>query len=436
MSKWMQMRVALTGLLMLALLYSIYFASTLINHQASHEHLSYIPENAEIKVILNTRKMVEQGLEDLVINSKDESVYALLIEKYKTQQGKYELPTGIDYSAHLAIFTLHSKELVSGLLFSLSDANTFMVNMPKMINKNNEVALHKGNVGILLHRLGKHISIDEMKALADSILSAAPNIADDFYIVDDALPVAKLRYQSNDDVLDLNLQVNNEKLSLIGNYHSSTQIDHPSINGLKPYGLHLTSTIIPSYFTISKNLGLPEGIPMPIAVSTNIMGSDLSSGSLPIIPDADAVFYFKEDVPLRLGLLGLVKDKQIKNLTLKSFSYNGFRFYYEQLSKNSFYIGRNPFKGLQTIDKNQIVKISGSLEALTDVHADGMMSRILSLLTMYTAGKTFAENTDEIDISMHRKGDFDAEIKGSLTFKEGKYSTVEFVRLFLTGKFF
>lgn len=436
MPKWKQIRVATTGLLMLALLYSIYFASTLINHKANHDHLSFIPENAEVTVILNTRKMVEQGLEDLMINAKDESVYTLLIKEYKAQQGKSDLPTGIDYSAHLAVFTLQSNEVVTGLLFSLSDPNAFELNMPTMIDKKNEVALHKGNVGILLHRLGTHISTDEMRFLADSILSAKPNTKDDFINIDPSLPVARFRYRSNDDELDLNLTVENEKLNLTGNYHSSTQLSSYSINGLKPSGLHLTSTLIPSYLSISENIGLPEGLPMPIALSVNLRGSDLSTGALLMIPDADAVFYFKEEVPLRLGLLVLIKDGLIKNLTMKSFTYNGFRFYYEQLDKYSFYIGRNPYAGMQETGKNDIVTISGNLEALTDVHAEGMMSRILSLLTLYTAGKTFAENTDKIDFSMERKGDHEAEIKGSLSFKEGKYSTIEFVRLLISGKFF
>lgn len=436
MPKWKQIRAAITGLLMLALLYCIYFASTLINHKSNHNHLSYIPENAEVTVILNTRKMIEQGLEDLVINSKDGSVYDLLVKEYKVQQDKSELPMGIDYSAHLAVFTLQSKEMVSGVLFSLSDPNSFEVNMPKVINRKTEVVLRKGNVGILLHRLGSRISVNEMKSLADSILSIKPSKNDNFISIDPALPVARMRYRSNGNELKLDLAVANEKLSLNGSYHSSSPIEKHSINVLAPSGLHITTTMVPDYFLNPENIGLPENLPMPKALSLNLRGSDFSTGALPMIPDADAIFYFNEDVPLRLGLLGLMKDNQIKNLTLKSFSYNGIQFYYEQLSKTSFYLGRNPFVGLNKSDQDQIVSISGSLKALTDVHAEGMMSRILSLLTMYTAGKTFAENTDNINVSMQRIGSHDAEIKGTLTFKEGKYSTVEFVRLLLSGNFF
>lgn len=435
-AKWKHIKIAFTGLLMIGLLYIIYFSFSLYNHKGKNEHLQYIPESADATLVLNTREMLSQGIEDLLINSKDESVYNLLMSEYQSQQTKSSLPTGIDYSAHLVVFTLKSEEMVTGILFSLSDPAAFELNMPKVIDPKNEFSKKKGNVGLLLHRLSNKTEQADLVQLADSILGNPTNEVK-WDQNDEQLPIAQLRYKELGNDLIVDLSIEDQKMVINGTFTSSKEIVLHHINRLTPEGLHITSTILPEFVKQPENIGLPSSLPLPYALSANVRGSDIVSGSgLPLIPDADVIFYFDEDIPLYLGLLSLAKDGYIKKLTLKSFEYSGFKIYYKQINKNAFYAGRKPYSGSQVLEQSTIFDLQGNLDALTQVKADGMMSRILSLITMYTAGKTFTENTESFNLSMKQTSKNQAKISGELSFKEGKYSTIEFVRLLLSGNFF
>jgi len=206
---------------------------------------------------------------------------------------------------------------------------------------------------------------------------------------------------------------------------------------LTPEGLHLSSRIVPADLFNPTDFGLPASLPELSGISINFRGSEIVHKAFTaLIPDADALLEFEREFSLSEILDSLEAAQFITQRTNSSFRFCERKFYFRQIDPKTIYIGRQTPGEFGTLDKNTLFQCRGALSTLTDVQGQGIVRRFLEIVSAFTASRTFAQNTDDFQmtVKMSKKGE--ATIKGSLLMKEGHFATLELLRLALTSELF
>ncbi len=444
MGKSGRIKKAVKGLLLLALLWLIHSFGRVVFHESSQSHQEFVPANADLVFTVKTRMLFEKCLEDVLLSSRDESVYHLLINEWENrQENKLIKESGIDFTADLVIYTIREESHpLTGILFNLSNPDAFLKSMPDQLSREFEAVAVSGQTGLLLRQYDLHFSPKELQKLGIKLLNETQHLSATQLAGKHPNSIAQMLIRSEASEqpsysnLQLDLRLSDDRLDFEGTAELSALFakKHPPIKRLPPEGLHLTATLLPPDLFIPSDLGLPETLPQPTAISINLRGSELVEDTdFGIVPDADAMLHFEEPIVLKTILDSLARKQLITQVHEDRFHYLGRLFQYQQLDDHTIYIGRNALPALQQAETGKILVLSGNPSALMRVDGKGMIRGILELMAAYTAGRDFADQTSGIEMTITDAGNNTAKISGSLTFREGHFVTVEFIRLLLGG---
>lgn len=445
MGKWARIKRMATGLSMVVLLWFIYSVSRLAFHVPGQDHYAYLPENADLVLVVNTKALFTQGAEDLMLREKDQKLVDLLLEEWENRSREMQgRETGIDLTADMIWFSVREDSRpISGLLFSLSDPQAFRANSPSLTDPDLEAFALTGNVGLILHQFDLHFSKKQLARIARRLLSGKH------------LPVQTLN-QDRDGFIsrlfirneegnhpartfsDLSMQLTAEGIAFSGDIHVDFEnaVQH-GFQTLPKEGLHLSSRILPPGLFQPDDLGLPSIFPEPAGISLNFRGSEIVEGvGVELVPDADALIWFRNEIDLNTILDSLAARELISRRGPEQFMYGKRLFHAHQLQDRQIYIGRTAYTASSLKSSNDYFLVSGDLSTLTHVEGNGFVRRFLEMVSAYTAGRDFTESTESIELTLEPSGRNTARLQGKLRMKEGHFATLELLRLALSGKLF
>jgi hypothetical protein len=454
MSKFSILKKIVAVIFVLGFLWTAYFAlHGLFQGQSDNSNLNFVPSNASSIIKLDGSIIAEEAFTSIVLKSRDNGLLrriAGLIEDKEEDAGEEDLNLkfGIDYTSDIVLFTLPiEKTEIVGILFNLKKPEQFEKNVSPYLNKNEAIGI-KGNVGLYLTRFGSDIS----NSLTDSKLASLPSKllnGNKYYNMDSISSnptgnsiismCSNRNFETTSEWIDhSDLDFSIEHNSIVVNGHLDLSKEHKKedLNSLKPDGFHFSTQLIPESLNDSLH-ELSEGrLPDLSAISLNYFGTDLIyDPSFFVVPNIDIILHFEDSIDVYTFLYEIAEGENIQELQSDSYNYGTKKTYFKQLNPTSFYMGRHPYSDKLIIKENHLVSIEGNPSALTNVKGEGMMIKLLEMVSLYSSGKVLANEIDSFELKVDLVNSNSATIMSTSQFTKDHYPINELLKFILDEPF-
>ena len=411
-------------LFLLGVLIGIIFITDMLLLTTKQNQLNYIPADAELVVRINSRSILNQSIQSVLIDSEDAKLVNTLYRKLKQQKknGKKITPNGIDYLSDVVLFKMPFKtSYVIGVLVKLDDEDAFEETIGSTVSAH-RVAITHNEVGLILSYRGKennHASAIDLEQLADNILSnstkkqKAPIREDKLISIGGKLGRFDLEITENDIVFS-------------GNFSPNSYIKPALRAQLKEKGFHVSASNL-------KELPL-EDFPIT-SFCFNFLGFDeANANGIPKLK-VELLLDFKE----KTDMIALLKDKLGDAIAVsddqQEISVMNQLLYFKKLNDSSIYIGSTQAPGIEMKNSSALFKVKGQPSSFFRYKADGFALALIEMNPLFHATKLLALTTEFIDIRMVHKNDKRIAFSGKILFKKGSYPINEIIRFLMSANF-
>ncbi len=411
-------------LFLLGVLIGIIFITDTLLLTTKQNQLNYIPADADLVIRINSRAIIDQTIQSVLIDSEDSKLVNSLYRKLKHQKkdGKKISPNGIDYLSDVVLFKMPFKtSYVIGVLLKLNDEDAFEETIGSAVTAK-RVAITHNEVGLILSYGGKennHASAIDLEQLADNILSnstkkqKAPIREDKLISVGGKLGRFELEILENTIVFS-------------GKFSPNSSIKPLKRSQLKENGFHISAS----------NLGeLPfEDIPIT-HFDFNFLGFDeTNTNDIPKLK-IELLLGFKE----KADMIALLKDKLgdalIINEEQEQISVMNQLFFFKKLNDSVSYIGSTQAPRFEVKNSSTLFKVIGQPNTFFSYKSNGIALALLEMNPLFHATKGLALTTQNIDIRMVYKNDKQIDFTGKILFKKGSYPINEIIRFLMSANF-
>jgi hypothetical protein len=426
----MQALKAVTRTLGLLFLIGVLFGIILITDSllqtSKQSQLDYIPADAELVVRINSRSILSQTLQAVLIDSDDSKLVNKIYRKIiqRKRGGKQIASDGIDYLSDVVLFKMPFKtSYVIGVLVRLNDEDAFEEAIATNVTADRVAVAHNG-VGLILSYNGtekSHASAIDLEQLADNLLSnntkkqKAPSSEESLISVSGKL-----------GNFDLNL-VDHEFI-LSGTFAPNNTFQNITRSHLKENGFHISYTQLSDL-----SIEFPDAAIDYFDLNFLEYGPAENNG-LPKV-NLEMLIGFKK----KTDLLALISDKLgsafVMNDNQKEISLMNQSFFYKKLNDSTYYLGSTEKPIIESTKSTSLFKISGAPSTFFNYKAEGFALAIIEMNPLFHASKQLAMTTESINIKMMHEQDKKLSFSGKIIFKDGTYPLHEIVRFLLEGNF-
>lgn len=449
----MQIRKALFSfisigfILILAWLFLLIFQSILKKN--SNVNIRHIPKEVTFAMRLDGKEIAERTLFSVFLETKDPAVIELfqdVVTKNFKKNGGFK-NYGLDFLSDVVIFEMPFKNYtVQGFIVNVTNEHLFRKNL----TKTGKIFAYKKNIGVILSnsKKNKKLSNVELQGLATKIVSNIQesshspfkNLQGSGKFIETYTKGSFFGESSFFGRSNILFELQENSLLLSGDISMNEKQLHTLQDIIKPNGLHISSSIIPSNVSDSLNRWLSRyeaSIPPIKQFSINFKGTKIinhSSGFF-IIPQMELLLSCEKPVSI-YKILSTEKFHKSLDYELHA---NFIRFqedtlYFKQITPTSFYIGVNEKPNFGKIKGADIFQMEGSIKPLTHIEGGGLMISFLEMLPIYRASKNLAANTDYLKLSVSKENKKSAKLSGELRFSEGHSPMNELVKFLLSGQ--
>ena len=193
--------------------------------------------------------------------------------------------------------------------------------------------------------------------------------------------------------------------------------------------IHLSTCQIPKQLsdTISSIIGINSNQIAGLSANYRSLKIDQEK-TFQIVPDADFVLQFKNDIVVTDVLKQLELKKSISQITPTSFIFGSEKFNYSQVDLKTMYIGRTDFNKVSIKSASSIFSINGSASFLSKIEGDSFIIRLISIFPAFRAGNNLCNSIRNIDVTVKPISGNYYKINGSIEFSAEKYASIELIR--------
>ena len=413
-------------LFLIGVLFGIILITNTLLQTPKQSQLDYIPADATLVIRINSRAVISQTLQAVLIESEDpklvNKIYRKIIQRRKS--GKQIVNDGIDYLSDILLFNMPFKTSnVTGVLVRLNNEDDFEETVATNVTANRVALAHNG-VGLILTYNGKeksHASAIDLEQLGDNILSntlkkqKAPSSDESLISVSGKIGLFDF------DLVDHAFVFN-------GSFTPQKSFNNANRSHLREKGFRISGTQLselPIEFTEAPveyfdfnflDYGPADNNGIPKVNLEMLVGFKQKTDLIALLSD-------------KLGSAFNLSDDQ-QEVTLMNQS-----FFYKKINDSTYYLGSTEEPKIETKRSSTLVEISGALSTFFKYEADGFALALIEMNPIFHASKQLALTTESIDIKMMLQQDKKVNFKGKILFKEGYYPLHEIVRFLLEGNF-
>jgi hypothetical protein len=447
--KGKQILTLFAGVLLLLVMWAIVISAKTLLMTNENNNLLYLPENVNYAIRIDGRELAEETLFSIFMESKDEQVLELILEKVRNQDDaqKEFSNLGIDYLSDIVVFqmTIEGRN-IDGFLFNVSNPGLFK----KGFEESNAAIACSEDVGVVLLDDSKApLGEERLGRISERMLSKPSNAID-------AYDITRKRSGTFFETFTKGSLFNQESIFGRSNIHFGLNDLALFMNGrlelksgpkvrtlnkvLEPKGFHFSGTQLPEIAQDSLKRWLGSfGVKSPEikSVSFNLLGTNIvnhSSGFF-IVPQMELLIETQKNFSIEK----LIDNKKIAyyfdfERDSNSVRIQDQRIYFKQLSENSFYLGITENPTLWSGSKNELLKVRGNLKPWTNISGGGLVSAFLELIPEYRASKVLSDHIDQFDVTIKTEGKY-AYLKGRMLFGEKYHPLNELIKFLLLGEF-
>jgi hypothetical protein len=432
-------------LISLLFIWGLFYISSLFLKSSINTNLKYFPQDAEITIRLDGKKLVENAAYDLLFVSKDKPVIDKLIN-YVTQESKdgNVKKIGIDFLSEIGVFVKPVKNgKIIGVLVNLNDPNEFKENAPSITNAVVGIS-SKDNVGVLLSYLPPNeiLSEKELQDIANEIITEKTENPFKSTINQNVLAEIK----ADNPIFGkgtIAISEANNTFTFESTLHAEKSIPNNSTYCLKPVGLHVSCAMIPdNYLTVFEQL-FPlfnkNQLPKIKAISWNYQGLNIQEGGAHnlgffVQPLTDMLIEFEKPFHLNKHVQYRENfDKWGIKTSLKGLTIGNQKYIVDSLSPTSYFIGLHA-NNIVKRENPYLLNIEGDISHLLKINGSESISTFIEMIfPAFTSSQDFFKSIENTSIQIKQKGN-QINIKGKVKFKRNKYSYTECLRFMLALK--
>jgi len=411
-------------LIVLAIFWLFYFLLQLTYGSPNNENHNYIPENAHLVVAFNGDLALKSVLSDF-ISTQDEA----LLEKINSSKDEMKQSTGINFLSDIIYFNLNEKnEELTGLLFNLTSEKDFKSNFEGSVIASNN------SVGIILFNSNISKSKEKLKSIATKLMDKPTELYAN-HLSEKRIPNAYVSFWSKNineksDWKYAQLDVNKNEININGEiFIDGVESQKTNKIAANSSSLNVSSAQFPKQFndSILSWIGIDSN--QIIGVSANYRSLKIEQeNSFEIVPDADFIYQFHNEVDVLKILEKLETNAFISKITPNDFIYGGKRFEYKQIDAKTIYIGRTKFSEIAFQNSTSIFSMNGQPNYLSVIEGNSFILRVISIFPAYRAGKNLSNSIVNVDFKVVPISTNVFKINGKIEFGKGKYASIELIR--------
>ncbi len=444
----MQKQSRTKGLLLtfisLLFIWGLFYISSLLLKSSKNSNLRCIPENSEILIRIDGKKLIKNTAYNFLVESKDQQVLDKIINFITKVENRETKQLGIDFLSEIGIFVQPLKNgKLLGILVNLNSPSLFEENGRNIIDASTTI-IRKDDIGLILNYLTPNeiISQAELQKIGSKILSNNNNKSFENQLKKDLLFEIK---SNNPEYGKGTIEISgiNNEFIIESNLKASKHNTNNSTYCLKPNGLHVSCAMIPDNYVAAFEQLFPisnkEKLPKIKNISWNYQGMNIQEGGshnlgffvqpmTDMLIEFDKPFHLNKHVNFTENFKKWGIQTNIKGMVIGKQNY-----IVDSLSPTTYFIGinsdnlikkQNPYLLNIEGDINTLLKISGSESITTFVDM---------IFPAFTTSQDFFKTIENTSIQVKQTGE-KIHIKGKLKFKKGKFSYTECLRFILALK--
>ncbi|MCE2712510.1 MAG: hypothetical protein LW688_08225 [Cryomorphaceae bacterium] len=449
MGRGKQILTLFAGALSLLVMWAIMISAKTLLMTNENNNLLYLPENVNYAIRIDGRELAEETLFSIFLESKDEQVLELILEKLRKQDEseKKFSNLGIDYLSDIIVFQIDVEgRSVEGFLFNVSNPGLFK----KGFEESDVAIACSEDVGVvLLDNRNAPVGEERLTLISERMLSKPSNAIDAYDITRKKSGTFFETFTKgtlfNEGSIfgrsNIHFGLSDLALFMNGRLELKTGPNVRTLNKvLEPKGFHFSGTQLPQIAedSISRWLG-SFGLKSPeiASVSFNLLGTNIvnhSSGFF-IVPQMELLIETKKDFSIEK----LIDNRKIASYFDFERDSNAVRIqdqtiYFKQLDEKTFYLGITENPTLWSGAGKELLKIRGNLKPWTNISGGGLVSAFLELIPEYRASKVLSDHINQFDVTIRTEGKY-AYLKGRMLFKQKYHPLNELIKFLLLGEF-
>jgi len=417
--------------------------SELFYSEVNNELINYVPENAVYSCRIDSKSMIRETLNNLLTSDDQESI-DLLQELMKSEDSTRELP-GISFLDEIVIFSfpIHDN-LYNGLLFNLSNKKKFEKFSRKISERGAGVAV-KDNLALILFNNQLHeLNQDQLNVQASTILNKNPNSSKTKSTKSSEIEVhLKNGIQEINSILmpgEVFMDFERNEIQLSGNMDIKRIPEHDRHVSIKGDDLLIN---IPTFTPIVRDSlqNLLEEFNLAYfqlaGLSVNYKGLTIEEvPGLKLQPEFEALLYFADMTSVDSLLQAIQPLNSEFIIRERQLSYGKMNYFFHQVNTQTIYIGTTKFNQnlITNLNPNVIMHVKGNPKNMTALKGEGMMRKLVELLSLYSASKSFTESMESIDYEINRINEETASVKGKLVFADETSAHLALLHFLLQSK--
>jgi hypothetical protein len=438
-------RSLISTVLLLLVIWSIFLFSKLLNEEKDYQLETFVPKEALFTLSLNSRAILKQTLRDLISEEGEASFQQIAATLKRRNSEEKNNRLGLDLQSKIVLFSVPLKSDHHICLLTGISNHSLLEKESKQLEEQGIGIATKDDVALLIFPVkGGKLKNEDLSIQASRILegkrnTGAPNISNSAL----HLSINSATQNVYPFMLpgEFDIELKEHKIRMKGEFSWDEDAVNETIQLMKPRGLHIS---IPKFSDEIKDS--VQAILSPLGLSsTDLTGCSMNYRGLlieevpglKILPDMDGLFHFKRamDIDSVFAIMKSNNDLFIK--TDDGFKYGSRQYFLELVSPNTIYLGQSKFRSalIREADSDLIFECSGDLKALTQIDGNGMMRKLVELLSMYSASKGLLNKVEDFDFTAMRQNDGKAEIRGILLFKSDESASLALLNFLFDAKY-
>ena len=444
MSRNIKLKNTLSSLFLLLFAWVIYFIFIFLNGEKINSNHLYIPQNSTFVCKIDAKEILSTSADQILLKDKNEQILRTFKNLLANPNRKKSAEIGVDIFSDVIIFSspYHKGKLI-GFSFNLISPELFKKNISEYLTKDQTFAVHN-HVGIVYHFISNDPTVSTpiseiKKFVSNSITYKSYAFEKSNNIIDIQLHKSYFDPETTIKSSKLKGKIKNDELIIEGDLSLKNKLTtNATFLKSNANSFHFSSLYFPKSLNDSlRSLLNKINIEVPEIQSLSMNYSGLEFGNLNnemvVIPRIDLLITTKENFSiidyLNSNLYAIHNEIIFEN---NKIIIGEYIYYVEQISPNTFYLGKTEKPILISNTNQTILEMKGDLSNFVKVKGGGFMMSILEMYPLYKASKKFIESTDHFDLNFKAANSKYIRIKGSLKFKKDHFVASESL-LFLLG---
>lgn len=418
--------------LIVGVVWFVFVTSRIILEEQTKPFKYNIPENTNLLVKIDGRRIIEKGISGL-ISSNNLNELSELFSSQESTDSKFK-SSGINFqSDFIIVHFIKNGNPFLGILFQINSKTKFEKNLLPQLSSKFRSNTFDDQAIIFTSKIDNFIdqSNDEIKFVEsrEQLL---------FDLEEEDVNIKLIPQKGQKSIAgfkgEFSILANNSAISFKGlvEIKSKNESYSKHLNGLIPEGFHVTSSFIPDQFKnmLSEQLGMHFQELIGISLnhkSTTISNQSFSNFNL----DSEVILTFSNKMSDSLIFLPLLSEEKITNFKTSSFEINSNKYFYHWLSDKQLYIGQKEFTKELIQSEPALFRIKGSPKYVTNIEGNQFSRSIIGMIPIYSASEELFSNIENVDVKGNLTESNEVKCNGVIRFKNGHSSFLEILKFTL-----